>query len=434
MTTVQATTARALTTRLAAAQRDGRLPSLVAGVSREGERVWSGTRGDHTGGAAAGLDLQYRMGSITKTFTAVLVLRLVRDGRLDLDAPVGRLLGDVGYADRTARSLLAHSSGMQSEPVGPWWERSPGVSWEELVAANDGTRSALPALQQFHYSNLGYALLGRMVETQLGQPWWDAVRERILTPLGMHRTSYLPQQPAAEGYSVHPYAGTLHPEPATDTGAMAPAGQLWSTVDDLLIYAGFLIEGHPDVLPVEDLLSASHPQSGDQRHAFAMSQGLGFMLLPGGSGLLVGHGGSMPGFLAGLLIDRDRCAAGVVLANGTTGVPMLSLARDLLEVLEEHEPRIGPPWTPTEQVPTEVEEVLGVWHWGNTPFEFGLEEGRVVARRQGQEQYAFTVRDGAVIGTSGYHAGERLWVRRAADGTVSHLEIATFVFTREPSS
>jgi CubicO group peptidase (beta-lactamase class C family) len=99
--------------------------------------------------------------------------------RLDLHLP-----GLGGYGDRTIRSLLSHSSGMHSEPVGPWWERSPGGSFEQ----------------------------------------------RILQPLGMRRTSYLARPPAATGYSVHHFAGTLTEEPAHDTGAMAPAGQLWSSI------------------------------------------------------------------------------------------------------------------------------------------------------------------------------------------------------------
>ena len=75
-----------------------------------------------------------------------------------------------------------------------------------------------------------------------------AVKHQILEPLGLGRTSYLPETPSATGFSVDPYAGTLTPEPATDTSAMAPAGQLWSTIGDLARYNAFLGEGHPDVL------------------------------------------------------------------------------------------------------------------------------------------------------------------------------------------
>ncbi len=424
--------ARALLRPVAAAQSTGRVPSLVAGVVRGDELCWTGAWGDATGGPAAGPDLQYRIGSITKTFTAVLVLQLVEEGTLALDTTVGEVLPGIGYADRSLRSLLAHSSGIQSEPVGPWWERSPGVPWEDLAAAHDGSLAVLPDGEQFHYSNLAFAILGRVAEEVAGQTWWQGVQQRILVPLGMDRTSYLPQGAAAQGYSVDPYAGTLHPEPATDTRAMAPAGQLWSTSDDLATYATFLLRGHPEVLPLETLLRASHPLAGARQDRLEAAHGLGFALARGGSGLLVGHTGSMPGFLAGLFVDRDRDAAALMLANATTGVRPFALVRELLETWEEVEPTLPEPWLPEAGVPPELADVLGVWHWGNTPFVFGLERGVVVARKNGEAQYSFALRDGRIVGTSGYHTGETLHVRRRSDGSVTHLDVATFVYTREP--
>ena len=297
------------------------------------------------------LDVQYRIGSITKTLTAVLVLQLVRDGRLSLDDPASAVLGDVGYADRTIRSLLAHNAGIRSEPVGSWWERSVGLTWDELVGAHEDADAVFPALQQFHYSNLGFALLGEVAARLYGATWWECVRTRILDPLGMTRTSYLPTGAAAQGHSVHPYARTLVDEPATDTGAMAPAGQAWATLGDLATYNAFLLAGHDDVLSLDWLLTASHPQAGDRRDALTSGHGLGFQLQAGGSGMLVGHTGSMPGFLAACFVDRERRTGAVVLANATTGLQPNELAGDLLDELERREPHVPPAWRPTETVP-----------------------------------------------------------------------------------
>jgi D-alanyl-D-alanine carboxypeptidase len=425
-------TARRLQAALAAAQSRGRLPSVVAAVVRDGSTVWADS---HGGPAVPGhdpLDVQYRIGSITKTMTAVLVLQLVRDGRLGLDDPASVVLGDVGYADRTIRSLLAHSSGMQSEPVGSWWERSAGLSFDELVAANDGSGAVFAPLQQFHYSNLGYALLGEVAARLHDRPWWECVQALLLDPLAMTRTSYLPRDAAAQGYSVHPYAATLVEEPATDTGAMAPAGQVWATIQDLATYATFLLSGHPDVLDETWLGSAFVPQSGEGDAGLAYAHGLGFQMFPGGSGTLVGHSGSMPGFLAACLVDRKRRTGGVVLANATTGHSPVALATALVEELERCEPTIARPWTPTVTVPPELEDVLGVWHWGNTPIVFAMEGEQLVGRKDGEEKYRFRVVDGRVVGVSGYHAGETLHVVRREDGSVSHLDIATFIHTRTP--
>ncbi|MCW2795267.1 serine hydrolase domain-containing protein [Nocardioides sp.] len=432
MTAVQGGTGHRLQARLAAAQASGRLPSVVAAVVRDGEPVWAGSYGGPADTGHDPLDVQYRIGSITKTMTAVLVLQLVRDGRLGLDDPASGVVGDVGYADRTIRSLLAHNSGMQSEPVGPWWERSAGLSFDELAAANDGSGAVFPALQQFHYSNLGYALLGEVAARLHGRTWWDCVETLILRPLEMTRTSYLPTGDAAEGHSVHPYAGTLVDEPATDTGAMAPAGQVWATVTDLATYAAFLLDGHPEVLSADLLHDAYRPQSGDRDDALAYAHGLGFQMFAGGSGVLVGHSGSMPGFLAACLVDRNRRTGSVVLANATAGHSPVELATVLLDELERSEPTIVRPWTPTVSVPPELVDALGVWHWGNTPFVFSMAGDELVARRDGAERFRFRVLDGRIVGVSGYHAGETLHVVRRADGSVSHLDIATFILTRTP--
>ncbi len=141
----------------------------MAGVLDGAELGWSGTAGAETS-----TDTQYRIGSITKTMTALLVLQCRDDGLLDLDDPIGKHVPETGYGSATVRSLLAHVSGMQSEPVGPWWERSPGGSVEDLLAANDGSGAVFGPGEQYHYSNLGFALLGEAVARLRRDDWSDA--------------------------------------------------------------------------------------------------------------------------------------------------------------------------------------------------------------------------------------------------------------------
>jgi D-alanyl-D-alanine carboxypeptidase len=429
-------TGRRLLARVARAQADGRLPSVVAGVVRDGEPAWFGTYGGPAVDGHDPLDVQYRVGSITKTMTAVLVLQDVGDGRVALDDPVSAVLGDLGghpFAGLTLRTLLAHDSGMQSEPTGSWWERSAGVSFDELLSRNGGGRPPFGAHERFHYSNLGFALLGEVAARLAGGSWWEAVEQRVLRPLGMSRTSYLPTGAAAQGWSVHPYDGTLVAEPATDTAAMAPAGQVWATIRDLATYAVFLGSGHPVVLSAEELRTAFAPQSGSADDGLGYAHGLGFQLFPGGSGTLAGHSGSMPGFLAACLVDVPRRTGAVVLTNATAGSSPVALAVGLLEELEHCEPTLPTPWRPSPPVPAELAGVPGVWHWGNTPFVFAMEGDELVARRNGEVTYRFAVTgDGRVVGRFGYHAGEELHAVRRPDGTVGHLEIATFVYTRTP--
>ncbi|HSV39782.1 MAG TPA: serine hydrolase domain-containing protein [Nocardioidaceae bacterium] len=422
---VEPLTARRLEAALATAQVSGKLPSVAAGVVRDGELVW----------AAGDSDRQYRIGSITKTMTTVLVMQLRDEGRLALNDPVEKHLPGIVYGDRSIRSLLSHSGGLPSEPEGPWWERSAGGSFEELAAAMDPTKTPFEPGATFHYTNLAFGLLGEVVARLRGGSWWDCVDERILGPLGMTRTSYDAVGDHAQGYSVHPYANTLTKEPHHDTGAMAPAGQAWSTVGDLARYAAFLVAGHESVLRLATIDEMATPQSGTLADGLDRAYGLGLRLLANDGRLFVGHTGSMPGFQASLFADRPRRAAAVVLANSTTGLQADGITPLLLGVLEDSEPTVPGPWAPATQVPPEVMEILGPWHWGNTGFVFSWNGSEVVASalRTGEDREAFRpAAEGTFLGTSGYHHGETLRVVRNMDGSINHLEVATFVFTRAP--
>ncbi|WGX94315.1 serine hydrolase [Nocardioides sp. L-11A] len=419
---------------LASLQAAGRLPSVSAAVARGGTPVWQGCVSvlpdREVSGATA-----YRIGSITKTLTAVLVVQLRDEGRLGLDDPLGRFVPETGYASVTLRELLAHTGGLQSEPAGAWWERVDGSSFADLVAANDGAGRIAAAGEYFHYSNLGFALLGEVVARLRGAPWWEVARTRLLGPLGMAATSYHPPADHAPGRSVDHFAHTLSAEPHTDTGAMAPAGQLWSTTGDLLRWADFLATGHPDVLAATSLAEMALPaRPGTADDAY----GLGLRLLGVGGRTLVGHTGSMPGFQASLFVDPVSRDAVVALADATTGLGAEEVPGRFLDAGPGpgEGARAGvPAWRPSARpLPGRVAEVLGVWFWGNTAL--GIEwvhgELRVRDLRSGELEDRFAPEGDGFVGVDGYHRGEILHLRRRPDGTLGHLECATFVWTRAP--
>lgn len=118
-------TRRALLRRLAIAQAEGRAPSMMGAVVRGGEVVWTGARSAVDGEVPHG-DVQYRIGSLTKNFVAVLVLRLRDEGLVELDDPIGSHLADVPVPEATIAQLLSHSAGLAAESRGPWWERTAG--------------------------------------------------------------------------------------------------------------------------------------------------------------------------------------------------------------------------------------------------------------------------------------------------------------------
>lgn len=341
MTALLPATERALLHRLAVAQAEGRAPSLVGGTVRGGALVWSAGRGQE----GAGLDLAHRIGSITKTFTAVLVLQLRDEGALALTDPLERHVPGVA-GSATLLQLLAHAGGLTSELPGPWWERVRGTDADGLLAALADEPPRLEAGARLHYSNVGFALLGEVVARRRRAPWGQVLQERLLDPLGLRRTGLLPVGPAALGWAVHPHADVLLAEPAAATGAMAPAGELWSTVGDLARWASFLAGDTGDVLSADTLEEMRQPATVDDGAAWTTGWGLGLQLVRAGGRRLVGHGGSMPGFVAGLLVEPATGDGALALANATSGVPVGRLTQDLLLTMAEQEPALPPVWRP----------------------------------------------------------------------------------------
>src|SRR5918994_615372 len=212
--------------KLAAAQAEERLPSVSAVVFRGGDVLWQSALGlaDVAGGHEATPQTQYRIGSITKTFTAVGIMQLRDAGELSLDDPLTTYLPESAHAPTVGR-MLAHSSGLQREPPGEIWETMKAPSREELLA---GTALAEQVVQPglwWHYSNLAFALLGEVVARAHGGTWEEALQDRILDPLGLTRTTPAEVAPAASGYFVEP-TSAIGAAVLTNTGAGASPEKL----------------------------------------------------------------------------------------------------------------------------------------------------------------------------------------------------------------
>jgi len=424
---------RRVEARVSAAQCAGRAPSVVLGLVREGRLAHTFGAGEREQPVA---DLQYRIGSISKTLTAVLVLQQRDEGRLALGDPLDRFLPGTPVGGRTLRQLLGHASGLQREPDGDgWWERTPGRDREALLAGLTPDKLAFPPDRKYHYSNLGYGLLGAVLERVTGRSWFDLLAERVLEPLAMGRTTYHPQEPFARGYVVHPLHGTLHPEPWTDTGAMAPAGQLWSTLADLARWAAFLAEPAPGVLRPETLAEMCVPVTMSDLEAWTGGHGLGLELTRSGERLLVGHGGSMPGYVSALLVHRPSRTGVVAFANAY-GFPVGTLAQDVLaEVLAGEPEPVPAPWAPADPPPPEAAALCGRWWWMGLAHDAAWhgESGELRITRAGREPWRFDPEGpDRWRGRSGMNDGEVLRVRRNASGGIEALDIATFLLSRDP--
>ena len=428
-----------LSRKLATAQADQRMPSVSAAVFRNEEIVWQEALGlaDVQSGGAATHNTQYRIGSITKTFTAVGVLRLRDERALSLDDPLTRLLPDSAHGPTIGR-MLAHVSGLQREPPGEIWEslRAPGR--EELLTGLVEAEQVLEPGAAWHYSNLAYALLGEVVARAHGGSWEEALQERILDPLGLDRTTAEAAEPAARGYFVEPYSDAVRLQPELDLGGAGALGKLWSTTGDLARWGAFLARGDDRVLAVSTLDEMAQVRAMVDHERWALAWGMGLALTRSGEHLFVGHGGAMPGFLAGLVVNRKTGIGAAVLTNSGAGPAPEKLALELAVAAIEALPKSPDAWAPGD-VPGAIEPLLGPWwteghelvfSWRGGRLEARLVDGapgRDVSRFEPEGEDRFRV-------VEGRERGELLRVVRDVDGVIEKLYFATYPVRREPSA
>ncbi|HKG50007.1 MAG TPA: serine hydrolase domain-containing protein [Actinomycetales bacterium] len=451
--------ARSMRRRVAKAQRDWRAPSVAVRVVRRGEVQLDACAGsadlgpDGSSGEllAAGPDVAYRIGSITKTFTAALVLQARDAGLLDLDDRLDAHLEVARHGEVSLRRMLCHLSGIQREPVGDVWESLRGPDLPDLLAGLSEAESVLAPHQRWHYSNLAFALLGQVVAQVRQSSWEQALATHLLEPLRLERTTPGPTAPAATGYFPDPYADRLLPEPPFPGHAFAPAAELWSTPADLARWAAFWADPDPAVLAPATVEEMTHLHAMADLRGWSLGWGLGLMLHRRGERLLVGHDGAMPGFLASMVVHRDSGLGVVCLTNSSRAAETTALALDLAGELLDAVPDEPEPWRPGAPVPADVEPLLGSWwtegvqfdlSWrsdvvGGNPEADGADGGHVeLASTRAPAGTPPTVlrRDGAdrwrVV--SGREQGELLRVVRDADGRPHRLSWATYPMTRDP--
>lgn len=277
----------------------------------------------------------FEIGSIGKTFTAIVILQLVDESRLDLDAPVADALPwfEVPVVGRpiTIHDLLTHTAGLT---VGI--DATPEAAFQ-VWALRDRRPGSAPG-ERFHYSNLGYKALGLVVEAVDGRPYPEAVRARILEPLGMTATepaiTHRIRSRLAVGYSYvgddrigypgQPIAPATWIETATADGSIA------STAGDMVAFARMLLRGGEG--PSGRVVSERSFARMAERHARTPrgnGYGYGLAALAFGGRSFLGHHGGMIGYLSALLVDPAAELAAVVLQNGCMGDPM-ALARAAL--------------------------------------------------------------------------------------------------------
>jgi CubicO group peptidase (beta-lactamase class C family) len=418
-------------------QREKRMPSIAAAVLRDGEHVWQTAVGvaDVEAGVEATPDTQYRIGSITKTFTAVAILQLRDAGKLDLEDTLDMHVEGAAHRP-TIRRLLSHASGLQRETQNDSWLTLRFAEPDELLETLAEAELVLPSGARFHYSNLAFALLGIVVERLSGMSYEDYVRERIFEPVGLTRVSFVPEPPAAKGYLAQPYADAVWDTVGVETGAWAAAGQLWGTVGDICRWGAFLADPDEAVLASSSAEEMRAVQAIDDHERWLSGYGLGLGLVRDGERILAGHGGSMPGFIASLLFSaKDKVVSAALTNESQAGLGDLGVA--LVGTTVEEWPVAPEAWRIGEPPPGDVLPLLGIWFLETARVVFRWTEGKLEARfDRVPDRLPASVfereADDRWRTVSGPEHGEALRIEREADGSAARMVWAGYPVTREP--
>jgi len=326
--------------------------SVTIGVVSGPELAWTKSYGyaDMENKTPATKDTVYRIGSITKQFTGLMLLQLVEAGKARLSDPVEKYFPEVnkvqgrfaGAPPITLVQLATHTSGLGREPADlPTYLKGPVSEWESvMIAALPRTKYDFEPGTRFSYSNIGYAILGAALSRAAGQSYVEYVSQKIFAPLGMTHTAFEPNEKIkpnlAKGYGVEgARVDAETPEREHQgRGYKVPNGAMYTTVGDLARFLAFELGQGPESAlkkeTLEDNFRRVNSASGDLNSGY----GIGFQVERRGGLILYGHGGAVAGYLAGALVDRAS-GVGVIVLRNVSGGPfnVSGLAGQALETV-----------------------------------------------------------------------------------------------------
>ena len=333
---------RALAERLdrqAAAEfaKDG-LGSLTVGLVTDAGLVWTRSYGlaDMEKKVPATSETVYRIGSITKQFTALMLLQLVQDGKVHLSDPVEKYFPEVnkvqgrfpGAPPITLVQLATHTSGLAREPEDTeTYLKGPVADWEKvLIASLPQTRYAYEPGSRFSYSNVGYAILGAALGRAAGRPYVDYVQQRIFKPLGMSDSFFEPggqnRSRIAKGYLSED--GKVESETSErehqGRGYKVPNGAVYTTVEDMARFMAFELGGGAEQVLKKESLEESFESLLTANPGLTRGYGTGFQVLRLGDAVVHGHNGGVAGYQAEAFFDR-KSRIGVVILKSSLGGP-----------------------------------------------------------------------------------------------------------------
>lgn len=273
----------------------------------------------------------YRIGSITKQFTGLVLLQLVEDGVVNLSDPVTNHFPEFVRVENsfsnappaTLGQLATMTSGLAREPRNlRRYLKGPVAEWENvLMSALPDTRFAHEPDTRYHYSNIGYAILGAALGRASEGTFVDHTRSRILEPLGMTHTAFEPnaaiRSRIAKGYALANGRpdGTFPAAQHAGRGYKVPNGALYTTVSDLARFISFQLGYGPESVLPRKSVKANFARVNSTNADLSSGYGVGFSMVRRDDLVFVGHGGSVAGYNAAAFLHRPTETGVIVLRN-----------------------------------------------------------------------------------------------------------------------
>ena len=378
------------------------LPSVAVILIDDQDTIWQETFGTANleGDSRAASDTVYKLWSIAKVFTAIETMRLVEDGLVDLDAPITEYLPDFSIQSRfldsepiTIRSILTHRSGMPRNEC--HWIDFSKDALAGLAASLEDCHQAFPAGYRYKYSNMGFDLLGYLIQEMRGGLFPDYMRENLLLPIGMDNSAFLRAQVPANlelAFGYEYYKGEYYPYEQSDITSF-PSGNLYSTIEDMSQFVKFIFRGGEvngeQIISPEIFEAMFADQFSNARDPQPMGLGWKTAYVLGSERMVWHDGGPDDGVGALVALLPKRKLGVILIANGTNfeGSVSVPIALDMLEVLLKTKYGVHIPQENTQEAveldPALLKKYVGKYAAFGNVLEVFLRENQLKGRFQG---------------------------------------------------
>jgi CubicO group peptidase (beta-lactamase class C family) len=303
----------------------GRIGAVTVGLVSVRGLEWTSSYGlaDTKSRTPASADTEYRIGSITKQFTALMLLQLVAQGRVHLSDPVSKYVPEIaslqkqpaGAAPITLFQLATHTAGLDREPDDDElvYATGPVSKWEQqLLGTIPRTQFINEPGTKYSYSNIGYAILGLALSRAAGEPYVSYIHNHILVPLGMSYTAFELgpelERKRAKGFLIeNGKVDAEEPElqERQGRGWRLPNGGLYSTVGDLSQWVSFELGREVPQVLSQEALSKNFSRLASADSTFTYGYGIGLQARRSGDFVALGHDGVLAGYQTSAWFDRN---------------------------------------------------------------------------------------------------------------------------------